>query len=152
MFQKLKQSIIIVQGVNSLSLRYSIYKVQTRYRACSLPKKLSYYSIESDHCQVLFKGFLNFPEEICHMIFCRSIRICSKKPHQNDTVFKCWHYLSSRAVTRQVLSTQMSLTSVFGMGTGGPSSQSIPTLWMAVTPSFMSKLLSSNISGIHPEN
>ena len=39
----------------------------------------------------------------------------------------CWHYLSSRAVARQVLSAQMSLTSVFGMGTGGPSSQSIPT-------------------------
>ena len=33
----------------------------------------------------------------------------------------CWHYLSSRAVTRQVLSAQMSLTSVFGMGTGGPT-------------------------------
>ena len=40
----------------------------------------------------------------------------------------CWHYLSSRAVTRQVLSAQMSLTSVFGMGTGGPSLQSIPTI------------------------
>ena len=39
----------------------------------------------------------------------------------------CSHYLSSRAVTRQVLSAQMSLTSVFGMGTGGPSSQSIRT-------------------------
>ena len=33
----------------------------------------------------------------------------------------CWHYLSSRAVARQVLSAYMSLTSVFGMGTGGPS-------------------------------
>ena len=30
--------------------------------------------------------------------------------------------LSSRAVSRQVLSTRMSLTSVFGMGTGGTSS------------------------------
>ena len=39
----------------------------------------------------------------------------------------CWHYLSSRQVTLQVLSAQMSLTSVFGMGTGGPSSQSTPT-------------------------
>ena len=39
----------------------------------------------------------------------------------------CWHYLSSRAVARQVLSAQMCLTSVFGMGTGGPTSQSIPT-------------------------
>ena len=40
----------------------------------------------------------------------------------------CSHYLSSRAVARQVLSAQMSLTSVFGMGTGGPSSQSIRTI------------------------
>ena len=42
----------------------------------------------------------------------------------------CWRYLSSRAVTRKVLSAQMSLTSVFGMGTGGPSSQSTPTIWI----------------------
>jgi len=35
--------------------------------------------------------------------------------------FLCSRYLSSRAVTRQVLSAYMSLTSVFGMGTGGPS-------------------------------
>ncbi len=40
----------------------------------------------------------------------------------------CPHYLSSRAVTRQVLLAQTSLTSVFGMGTGGPSLQSIRTL------------------------
>ena len=51
----------------------------------------------------------------------------------------CWHYLSSRQVTLQVLSAQMSLTSVFGMGTGGPSSQSIPTRVDGVEPSFMSK-------------
>ena len=41
----------------------------------------------------------------------------------------CWRYLSSRAVTRKVLSAQMSLTSVFGMGTGVPSPQSTPTIW-----------------------
>ena len=40
----------------------------------------------------------------------------------------CSRYLSSRAVARQVLSAYMSLTSVFGMGTGGPSWQSIPTI------------------------
>ena len=48
-----------------------------------------------------------------------------KAPHFCGAL--CWHYLSSRQVTLQVLSAQMSLTSVFGMGTGGPSSQSIPT-------------------------
>ena len=46
---------------------------------------------------------------------------------------RCWHYLSSQAVARQVLSARMSLTSVFGMGTGGPSPQSIPTVWMGFT-------------------
>ena len=44
-----------------------------------------------------------------------------------ELFFLCRHYLSSRAVTSQVLWAQMSLTAVFGMGTGGPSSQSAPT-------------------------
>ena len=48
----------------------------------------------------------------------------------------CWHYLSSRAVARQVLSAQMSLTSVFGMGTGGPSLQSTPTRMDGGKPIF----------------
>ena len=37
-------------------------------------------------------------------------------------------FLSSRAVTSQVLSAPASLTSVFGMGTGGPSPSSTPTI------------------------
>ena len=37
------------------------------------------------------------------------------------TVALCWHYLSSRAVASQVLWAGTSLTTVFGMGTGGPS-------------------------------
>ena len=37
-------------------------------------------------------------------------------------------YLSSQAAARQVFSAQVSLTSVFGMGTGGPSPQSTPTM------------------------
>ena len=49
----------------------------------------------------------------------------------------CWRYLSSRAVTRKVLSAQMSLTSVFGMGTGGPSSQSTPTIWIKAFASIV---------------
>ena len=48
----------------------------------------------------------------------------------------CWRYLSSRAVARQVLSAQTSLTSVFGMGTGGPSLQSTPTHMDGVCPIF----------------
>ena len=49
----------------------------------------------------------------------------------------CWHYLSSRQVTLQVLSARTSLTSVFGMGTGGPSSQSIPTYVVAFQPLYV---------------
>ena len=59
-------------------------------------------------------------------MFQAEIGICTKKPHSFECGL-CWRYLSSRAVTSQVLSAQMSLTSVFGMGTGGPSSQSTPT-------------------------
>ena len=51
----------------------------------------------------------------------------------------CWHYLSSQAASRQVLSAQRSLTTVFGMGTGGPFLQSTPTiLRRAVNPSIYS--------------
>ena len=50
-----------------------------------------------------------------------------KNPPDFSGGFVCRHYLFSRAVTSQVSSAQMSLTSVFGMGTGGPSSQSTPT-------------------------
>ena len=39
----------------------------------------------------------------------------------------CWHHLFYQSVTRQVSSAQVSLTAVFGMGTGGPSLQSTPT-------------------------
>ena len=50
---------------------------------------------------------------------------------QDQTSHLCWHYLSFRAVTSQVFSARVSLTAVFGMGTGGPSPQSAPTssLW-----------------------
>ena len=36
--------------------------------------------------------------------------------------------LSSRVASNQVLSAQVSLTSVFGMGTGGPSPLKAPTM------------------------
>ena len=44
-----------------------------------------------------------------------------------DQTSLCRHYLSFRAVASQVFSAQVSLTTVFGMGTGGPSLQSTPT-------------------------
>ena len=67
---------------------------------------------------------------------CQSIQ---KAPPKRMELFKCWHYLSSRAVARQVLSARVSLTSVFGMGTGGPSQQSIPTHMDGYSPSFIVK-------------
>ena len=42
-------------------------------------------------------------------------------------------FLLSRAVTSQVSSAPTSLTSVFGMGTGGPSLSSTPTTFIAVS-------------------
>ena len=43
------------------------------------------------------------------------------KKRTANAVRLCWRYLFSRSVSRQVSSAEMSLTSVFGMGTGGPS-------------------------------
>ena len=59
---------------------------------------------------------------------------------------KCWHYLFSQAVARQVSSAYMSLTSVFGMGTGGPSWQSIPTSFDGNQPIFYVKILTDSNS------
>ena len=63
---------------------------------------------------------------------CRGVQNTYSLTQKNPTcicksVFLCWRYLSSRAVARKVLSAKVSLTSVFGMGTGGPSPQSTPT-------------------------
>ena len=56
-----------------------------------------------------------------------------KKDPENQNLFLlCWRYLFSQPVTRQLSSAQTSLTSVFGMGTGGPSQQSTRTI-MALT-------------------
>ena len=85
----------------------------------------------------------------------RSVCICrhrrQKKPRRLARLFcLCWHYLSSRQVTLQVLSAQMSLTSVFGMGTGGPSSQSIPTMSDGCYPSLLCQNpLGSNCFVLH---
>ena len=67
-----------------------------------------------------------------------SASLTQKKPRRLARLFcLCWHCLSSRQVTLQVLSAQMSLTSVFGMGTGRPSSQSIPTMSDGCYPSLL---------------
>ena len=59
--------------------------------------------------------------------YCHAVRRCPvdtckrKKRARISPDSLCSRYLSSRAVTRQVLSAYMCLTSVFGMGTGGPT-------------------------------
>ena len=53
--------------------------------------------------------------------------------------------LSSRAVARKVLSARTSLTTVFGMGTGGPSPQKTPTHIYIVKGSLLNDLLSKGI-------
>ena len=49
--------------------------------------------------------------------------------------------LSFRAVARQVLSPPQSLTSVFGMGTGGPSASKTPTAADPIGPTRVSNAL-----------
>ena len=76
-----------------------------------------------------------FPQAFCKspLRYGRAMRaptiLCTKKSdlQKASRIFLCWRYLSSRAVARKVLSAKVSLTSVFGMGTGGPSPQSTPT-------------------------
>ena len=69
--------------------------------------------------------------------FCRPTRhtsVCTLRCHSHNVpsklgirktvawtvILMCRHYLSSQAVASQVFSAQVSLTAVFGMGTGGP--------------------------------
>ena len=49
------------------------------------------------------------------------LRKYRKRRYPFGYLLLCWRYLSFRAVSSQVLWAEASLTSVFGMGTGGPS-------------------------------
>ena len=55
-------------------------------------------------------------------------RYVKKNRANPDSVFYVGTDLSFQSVARQVFSAPMSLTSVFGMGTGGPSSLKAPTI------------------------
>ena len=57
--------------------------------------------------------------------------------------------LSSQAVTSQVFSAPLSLTSVFGMGTGGPSASSTPTILLYLKAFQLFYLLVTR-AGIEP--
>ena len=60
--------------------------------------------------------------------------------------------LFSRAVTSQVFSAPLSLTSVFGMGTGGPSASSTPTILLFLYYSLLQELYTFLVTraGIEP--
>ncbi len=59
-----------------------------------------------------------------------SIRCRKEKTHSIECVFllETGIYISSQAVSSQVLSAQLSLTSVFGMRTGGTSASLTPVM------------------------
>jgi hypothetical protein len=57
--------------------------------------------------------------------------------------------LSFQAVTSQVFSAPLSLTSVFGMGTGGPSASSTPTILLYLKAFQLFYLLVTR-AGIEP--
>ena len=69
---------------------------------------------------------------IIKTIFIKILCTAKKRPANASRFF--WicvgTALSSQAVARQVFSTLMSLTSVFGMGTGGSSSPLAPTIYL----------------------
>ena len=61
--------------------------------------------------------------------------------------------LSSRTVSSQVLPARMSLTTVFGMGTGGPSSLKTPTRkWFAPYTTIFSFPCQGDVVVTHPLN
>ena len=105
-----------------------------------LPLKVSSAHFYTEKSPTFVGGFLfEILTFLGRPTYCRSVatvrwtvvatrHINSKSSTLSCGASLCSRYLSSRAVTRQVLSAQTSLTSVFGMGTGGPTWQSIPTL------------------------
>ena len=73
----------------------------------------------------------------------------AKDRSQMTAVFRVGIDLSSRSVSRQVLSALVSLTSVFGMGTGGPSPLETPTIYPRGTPQGWYTIRDSNPG--HPD-
>ena len=110
---------------------FSLFNLQGTNRS---PAELFQFTRFTVVCQALFQtffagqpGILRFAFSCCHshnVLGKRSIR----KTVAWTVILMCRHYLSSRAVASQVFSAQVSLTAVFGMGTGGPSLQSAPTI------------------------
>ena len=75
---------------------------------------------------------------LCRIKTCLWHVLGKEKPPTFVGGILCLRYLFSRPVTRQLSSAYMCLTSVFGMGTGGPTWQSTQTLyWKRSSPSYV---------------
>ena len=128
MFTSFHEGLLCPSGAFRVS-HCLIYKVQTAHRR-------NYFSLPDSPSFVkhFFKLFLPANPAYFGLFFHAVIRTtCPSKLGIRKTVawtviLMCRHYLSSRAVASQVFSAQVSLTAVFGMGTGGPSLQSAPTI------------------------
>ena len=72
----------------------------------------------------------------------KTVSLSKKETHRVSLLY-VGIVLSSRSVARQVFSALQSLTSVFGMGTGGPSATLTPTLQGFPCFFFVSTVLSS---------
>ena len=105
-----------------------IYKVQTAHRRnyFSLPGSSSFVK----HFFKLFSpatpAYFSLSCAVIRTTFPSKLGI--RKTVTWTVILMCRHYLFSQAVASQVSSAQVSLTAVFGMGTGGPSLQSAPTI------------------------
>ena len=73
---------------------------------------------------IIYKNHSTFLKQM--QVLCRhdsygALSLCKEKTSTRKWRFLCLRYLFSRPVTRQLSSAYMCLTSVFGMGTGGPT-------------------------------
>ena len=101
--------------------------------SCSTNWARSAYVLNSKSCKTI-QPSRSFSEPL---LCCLKIKKAKRKAGA---------YLFSQAVSSQVSSAQQSLTSVFGMGTGGTSASSAPAICSAY------RLTYSLLRGMHPQN
>ena len=79
----------------------------------------------------MLKLFFIFPDRSGEFIKLKRYKKTSPEKNSEEAILKSGDDLSSRSVSRQVLSARESLTSVFGMGTGG-SFLPLSPLWLYI--------------------
>ena len=127
---------------------WTLAAINTNYSFCRLSRRLDNNTTVKRKKQPFFSIFLNFflPTKGKRLLWktqCQqtkksgarwcSLWVVSQKGKQKTThhaggFHRVGENLFFRAVASQVSSAPASLTSVFGMGTGGPSRQSTPTI------------------------